>query len=271
MIWDDPWIAVATDQEGETRTFCTTLPPPVPELPAGLLFRCVRASDLDLAAWADLVRTRWSSTELMVRLQGAWIPCLFTVDGLVATCILRPIDGKWILETLKGQKGYGTLLMRSVMTWIWRFIGGPFVLAYTWELTAAQLITAWWRGWLASAAAIQYGWTFRIPQDGDACTFCPEQDVWKPLGPRPVLPLVVDGAIVSDSGLGDGWGYVSSYTGAPDWTVVAKKGGWRSLWMRSAAAPTGWRWTGEFVVVGLLNHWGHPDTLEWNTSEIASG
>jgi hypothetical protein len=161
------------------------------------------------------------------------------------------------------------------MTWIWRFTGGPFVLAYTWELTAAQLCFAWWRGWLASAAAIQYGWVFRSSQEDGSCTFCPEQDVWKPVGLRPVLPIEVDGAIVSDSGLGDGWGYVSAFSGTPDWITVAKKGGWRALWMRSLTAPTGWRWTGEFVVVGLLNHWTSTEyddsSLRWLTAEIAGG
>jgi hypothetical protein len=271
MIWDDPWIAVATDQGGEPRTFCTTLPPPVPDLPPGVIFRCVRVSDLidlqawaNLQAWADLVRTRWTVAELHQRLQNAWIPCLETADGLVGTCVLRPVGSKWILETLKAQPGYGTLLMRSVMTWIWRHVGGPFVLAYTWELSAAQLVGAWWRGWLTSAAAIQYGWVWR----DSACSFCPEQEVWTPIGPRPVLPLLVDGAVVSDSGLGDGWGYVSSYTGTPDWTAVAKKGGWRSLWMRSMVAPPGWRWTGEFVVVGLLNHWTGSGSSSWLTEEL---
>jgi hypothetical protein len=299
MIWDDPWIAVATDQGGEPRTFCTTLPPPVPELPAGVLFRCVRAGDVDLAAWADLVRTRWSTAELLVRLADAWIPYLETVDGIVATCVLRPqADGKWILETMKAQRpqqvssvsrprpqqasngvgaatphvaqhGYGTLLMRSLMTWIWRHVGGPFVLAYTWELTAVQLVAAWWRGWLASAAAIQYGWVWRTE---GSCIFCPEQEVWKPVGPRPVLPLTVDGATISDSGLGDGWGYVSSYVGTPDWSAVAKKGGWRALWLRASDSPGPlWRWTGEFVVVGLLNQFGPSDSLNWLTAEIASG
>jgi hypothetical protein len=270
MIWDDPWIAVATDQGGEPRTFCTTLPPPVPDLPAGVVFKCVRASDVDLAMWADLVRTRWTPAELLERLANTWIPCLETVDGLVATCVLRPQDGsRWILETLKAQRGFGTLLMRSLMTWIWRYVNGPFVLAYTWELTAAQLMAAWWRGWLASAATFQYGWVWR--PSGDACTFCPEQEPWNPVGPRPVMPIEVDGVILSDSGLGDGWGYISSYTGTPDWTAVAKKGGWRALWMRSAEAPSGWRWTGEFVIVGLLNHWGEPGSLDWNTAEITSG
>jgi hypothetical protein len=270
MIWDDPWIAAATDQGGPVRRFCTTLPPPVPDLSAGLVFDCVGCDVLDLVAWADLVRTRWTPAELRVRLQGAWIPCLWTRDGLVATCVLRPQGSRWILETLKAQKGYGTPLMRSLMTWIWRR-DGPFVLAYTWELTAAQLVGAWWRGWLASAAAFQYGWVWRTEETG--CTFCPESTGWKPVGPRPVLPVTVDGAVVSDSGLGDGWGYVAQWQGTPDWSVVAKKGGWRALWMRSLESPgPGWRWTGEFVVVGLLNHWGPPpDRLDWLTAEITSG
>jgi hypothetical protein len=273
MIWDDPWIAVATDQGGEPRTFCTTLPPPVPDLSAGLVFGCVTCNALDLGAWADLVRTRWTPAELLVRLQGAWIPCLWRADvGLVATCVLRPVgENRWILETLRAQSGYGTPLMRSLMTWIWRHVGGPFVLAYTWELTAAQLVGAWWRGWLASAAAIQYGWVWR--QEGD-CSFCPEATEWKPLGPRPVLPIHMgEGMAVSDSGLGDGWGYVMTTqeeAGGVDWSAFAKKGGWRSLWMRAATSPgPKWKWTGEFVVVGLLNQWGDPGPVNWITAEIA--
>ena len=77
-------------------------------------------------------------------------------------------------------------------------------------------------------------------------------------------------AVVSDSGLGDGWGYVSAVRGTPEWSTIAARGGWKRLWMRSAVAPPGaWSWTGEFVVVGLLN-WNEPtQNLSWTTAEIA--
>lgn len=76
-------------------------------------------------------------------------------------------------------------------------------------------------------------------------------------------------AIVSDSGLVDGWGHVLTVRGKPNWSEIAKKGGWRRLWMRSASCPgLGWVWTGEFVVVGRLNYDGPPVELDWITAEV---
>jgi len=90
-----------------------------------------------------------------------------------------------------------------------------------------------------------------------------------------VLPtLFQDGsgsAIISDSGLGDGWGYVSVFRGEPDWSVIAKRGGWKALWMRAPRAPKEWSWTGEFVVVGVLNQRSSDSVpIEWITAEIAA-
>lgn len=222
-------------------------------------------------AWIDLVGTRWAPVDLADRLANAWIPCLWFHDTLVATCVLRPKSDLWLLETLRARKGHGTPLMRSVMTWIWRFNSGPFVLGFVWELTAAQLAAAWWRGWLAAASAIEYGWVWRR----DSCGFCTTP--WSPISTsRLRMPTVVFGrgwtAVVTDSGLGDGWGYVLAAQGEVDWTAVATKGGWRSLWMRRAAAPSNmWRWTGEFIVVGLLNQWAPSTEADraWITAEIA--
>ena len=275
MIWGDPWIAAATDRSGGSRRFCTTIPPPPVSLAAGQRFACVRAGDLDLQGWRDLVGTRWSDTALLERLKGAWIPCLFREGALVATCVLRPQGGLWILETMRARSGYGTPLMRTLMRWIWNH-EGPFILGFTWELTLAQLGAAWWRGWLGAAAAYQYGWAFSV----DGCHFCGSQDGWAPMTePRFVVPTLIQDAestwsvVVSDSGLGDGWGYVSRWSGPVDWAVVAERGGWKALWCRSQWAPAPkWHWTGEIVVVGLLNARAPSEfDVDWVTAEVALG
>jgi hypothetical protein len=202
---------------------------------------------------------------------GAWIPCLFANGDLVATCVLRPLPDKWLLETLRAHKGYGTPLLRAVIPWLYAK-GAPFTLGYTWELSAPGLCGAWLKGWLGSATSLQYGWAWSA--EGE-CGFCPTD--WMPLQPRFVLPTFFqDGAgiaIVSDSGLGDGWGNVLLYRGSPDWTAIANKGGWKKLWMRAATRPCegqskSWNWTGEFVVVGLLNYREEAPDLEWITAEI---
>lgn len=252
MIWDDPWTLVAMTPEG------TRLPPPRTPL-AGLRFVCEQVADLDLEIWNELVGSRWTPAELRQRLADAWIPCLFLGADLVATCVLRPKPDMWILETLRSRKGYGTALMRAAIPWIYDF-GGVFTLAYTWELSLPGLAGAWWRGWLGSATTLQYGWHWSAD-----CGFCPQG--WTPIGERITLPSLIGSAVVSDSGLGDGWGYVLAYTGEPDWAAVAKKGGWRSLWMRATTAPKGWTWTGECIVVGFLNYAGQ--SVDWITAEIS--
>ena len=265
MIWDDPWIAAATDRSSRNGLFCTRLPPPVPTMPAGMTFRCVQTMTPD-AEWLALVGTRWSPKEAAARLVDSWVPLLRDEEGrLVGTCVLRNQSGSvWLLETLRSVR-YGTLLMRSVMTWIYQQ-HGPFILGYTWELTAVSLAYAWWRGWMASAVAIEYGWAF-----SEGCGFCPTDSV--PAPPVLLLPTLMrtehGWAIVNDSGLRDGWGHVVAWDGIVDWVTVAKRGGFRSLWMRGkvSTAPPQWRWTGEFVVVGMLNAC-QPETRKWITAEI---
>jgi hypothetical protein len=274
MIWGDPWIAAATDRGGVERRFCTTIPPPLTVLGTGQRFVCVRVADLNLQAWRDLVGTRWSDSALRARLVDAWIPCLYTEErGLVATCVLRPhADGLWLLETMRAIPGYGTPLMRSLMRWIYDY-AGPFVLGFTWELTITQLCAAWWRGWLSAMAALQYGWAW----SADGCHFCGAQDIWRPMmEPRFTLPTCIQGVdwsvVVSDSGLGDGWGYVSRWKGTVDWAAVAREGEWKALWCRSQWAPAPkWNWTGEIVVVGLLNAWAPSTDMDWVTAEISLG
>lgn len=303
MLWDDPWIDAATRPPTEgtgVSPFCTTLPPPLCVLDPGLRFGCEPAailSDTDLTEWRELVGTRWGLPALRQRLADAWIARLWVTEEatniLVATCVLRrgSAPSMWILETLVAQpkgKGYATALTRSAMTWIWKTNTGPFVLAYTWELTVAQLAVAWWRGWLKSAAAFEYGW---IWTGADDCQFCGRAGNRRQ-GPGPAMPLLFrsarEEAIVSDSGLGDGLGYVLSFRGEIDWSAVAQRGKWQALWWHGVSAPAGasnrstgassraiagsgaWQWTGEVIVVGLLNYdgRGHIPT-RWITAEVA--
>ena len=269
MIWGDPWTEIAT-QKSEIGQFCTTIPPPRTPLPDSATFRMIDGPNQE---WLDFVRTRWTTEEAALRLTYAVIPCLYEGDVLVATCVLRPRgDDVWILETLRAKKGWGAPFLRAVIPWIWSE-GGPFIMAYTWELSLPALVGAWWRGWLRSAAEIQYGWSW-IGQ-GESCGFCPDHG-WEPIGPRLAMPTYFQDpsengfVVVSDSGLVDGWGHVLAVRGDPDWSAVAKKGGWRRLWMRRSVSPgPGWSWTGEFVVVGLLNYnCGPRPSLEWITAEI---
>jgi hypothetical protein len=273
MISSDPWIALATDRSGSAvGPWCTTLPPPPPVLATGVTFQCSRWTAVNTSEWIALVRTQWPTSVLDMRLADAWIPCLFAGGVFVGTCVLRPPTEErawWILETLCAQKGYGTPLMRSAMTWIYKHNNGPFALAYTWELTGAQLIAAWWRGWLQSMIALEYGWTW------SGCGWCPQTtnttNTTESQFSMPTVFRFDHGiAVVSDSGLRDGWGYVTAVRGTPDWSAIATRGGWQRLWMRSAMAPSAdWRWTGEFVVVGLLNLVETPQNVEWVTAEIA--
>lgn len=292
MIWSDPWIDVATTSPTEgtgVSPFCTTLPPPRPTLPPDLRFQCDMESvisDTDLLEWRQLVGTRWDVPTLRQRLASAWIARLWLTDGkLVATCVLRrgSAAAMWILETLVAQpkgRGYATALVRSVMTWIYETgQRGPFVLAYTWELSVAQLVVAWWCGWLKSAASYENGWIWTA--SAGECKFCEKTNTDHPVGPA--MPMVFrderSEVIVSDSGRGDGIGYVLACRGDfVDWAAIVRQGGWRALWWRGASAPartavTGvgtWQQTGEVVVVGLLNYDGRGSIpTRWITTEIA--
>lgn len=279
MIWGDPWTQVATQKSDSASQFCTTIPPPRSR--DSLKFidgKKPKKPEKPGQEWLDFVRTRWTIEEAALRLTDAHIPCLFDGDALVATCVLRErkTDSLWVLETLRARKGWGARLLRAVIPWLWyEKVGGPFIMAYTWELSLPALVSAWWRGWLRSAAEIQYGWAWA--SDSSGCSFCPDHR-WEPVGPRLAMPTYFPGpsnnslAVVSDSGLVDGWGHVLAFRGGPDWSAVAKKGGWRRLWMRRRVSPgPGWSWTGEFVVVGLLNYNGFSESsssLEWITAEI---
>ena len=278
-LWKDPWIAVAAT-EG------TRLPPRMPVLGPHLSFTCTPWQSLSSKTqteWIALVGTHWSASTVEIRLAGALIPCLFvaspstpTLDGtlvgtLVATCVIRtrldvniPIH---ILETLTAQHGYATTLLRSVARRLYDTTG-PFALTYTWELTTLQLVMAWARGWMVSAVEIQRGWVWKWKRRGG----CRGQ------GPGP-LPLhnAFDNhpqllhhpnawCKVTNSGLNDRVGYVTelsvaSSTSVWDWDGICAAGQWTHLWFRSSCPPPSskqkggyWTWTGEWVVVGCLNH-----------------
>lgn len=276
QIWDDPWILIASTRTENSGPWNTTLPPPAaPPLSDGISFHCTTWPAPCAQVWADFVRTGWESPALAARLTGARVPILLDASGmLLATCVLRPRGGPerfWLLETLRARRGYGSILIRHVFAWLWAQ-GGPFVLGFTWELTVTELVWAWWRGWLRAAAAIEYGWIWRMPR-ADGCSFCPGEGVAPHRRPVFELPTLLrfagcGWAIVSDSGLHDGMGNVQAWGGIVPWDAVAEAGGWVSLWTRSVAAPAPkWLRTGEFVVVGLVNS-AAPAPAHWITAEI---
>jgi hypothetical protein len=274
MLWDDPWIAAALSEGG------TDLPPLPVTLPPDLVFSCAPASEQLCDEWIAVVGTVWSLEQLAERLADTWI-CMVRTRGkgqgqgnLVATCVLRPRAHIWFIETLVSrQRGCGSLLIRAMGPWLWKHVGGRFTLGYSWELTSSQLLYAWWRGWLRTATSIEYGWVLRLD---NSCKFCPLlKDKQKPTKTMPFLVQTAAGsAVITDSGLGDGWGYVLKQTGSPDWQLIHKRFGFHSLWCSSSDPPLterlSWQWTGEFIVTGFLNkRIGDPDYGDWITAEVA--
>jgi hypothetical protein len=243
MIWGDAWI----DDPSAG-------PPAAPELPIGVEFRCVRVDDMldvTMMRWRALVGTQWPEEALRMRLADAWIAMLLVGGGdPVATCVLRPRSGVWLLETFVARPkglGYGRHVISCAVPWIWA--RGCRSLVYTWELGLLGLASAWWRGWLRTAVLREWGWVLRGNEQRE--------------GGGDQLPILIRDpatgayAVVSDSGLRDGWGYVLMTAGVMDWPAVFKKGGWAALWYRGAASPasagaSGWQWTGEAVVVGVI-------------------
>jgi hypothetical protein len=259
-MWDHAWAHVASI-EG------TLLPPPIPILAEGYSFACYSEYPARPQTWIALVGTRWSPTELVERLTGTWIPCLFFNGNLVATCVLRPLrPNQWILETLVSrQKGSADPLIRSAFRFLWDH-GGPFSLFFTWELSLLQLVGTWWKGWSKAIRAVRSTWVWT------ADCFCHHTGLHVN-NSRFVLPTVIQppdhswSVTVSDSGLEDGWGYVLDFTGSPDWTAVAKRGGWLSLWAYGSRPGSDWGFTSHVVVVGAVNYAGEPP--RWITPEIA--
>lgn len=258
MIWDDPWIAVVTAERE------TTLLPPCTVPPDGSSLEFQRTVD---AVWCAFVGTQWDATTANARLQNAWVPHLRDAQGVLrGTCVLRPHPtaeehGVWILETLYAHRGWGTPLMRMVVAWLWRSHGARGLM-FTWELSLPTLARAFLRGWLTAAVEVQWGWTYVA----EGCSWCHSGAAeTRSLGPP--LPLRCNTVTVNDSGQRDGCGYVCSVdNGAINWSTVAKRGGWKRLWMRAATSPgPEWRWTGEIVIVAAL---GRVGPTAWTSAEI---
>jgi hypothetical protein len=242
----------------------------------------------ELEEWGAFVRTGWGAAALRQRLaEGARIVRVWdSLGGLRGTCVVRPRQpkGLWLLETLVARPqraGWGAATMHAAVRAVWEL--GGMSIGFQWELTARGLLRAWWSGWLGAAISIERGWVWMAPQvleqeQGGTCGFCPNTAAWLPERPPPLLPVVVSGAVVSDSGLWDGWGYVLAATGEVDWPAVAAVAGWRHLWFTGPVAPAGagWRWSGEVVVRGVLNKGvldcaGVVSPLAWITAEVSSG
>jgi hypothetical protein len=255
MIWSEPWI-----------TGDAPVPPAPPPLPPGVAFQCLSITDPAMEAmlirWKLLVGTHWSPAALRERLGGgAWIALL--TDGAqnpIATCVFRPRGGVWLLETLVARergRGWGRLLLRHAVPWAWDpHQGGCRSLVYIWELSPLAVIGAWWRGWLRTVVAYEWGWSLRAE---GACGFCPveQRGAHSEGAPMPMCyrdPSNGSVAVISDTGLRDGWAYVLATRGAIDWQRLLQKGGWQGLWYRGPSAPmTGdWKWTGETVVIGVI-------------------
>lgn len=264
MIWSDPWIEVATTPS-IYRPLCTRLPPPQFTMHEDIQFKVYNMNTSSnsslIPIWNKYIQTSWTTEQLKERLQNAWIACIQPKQSksILATCVLRNRyhDGVpfCILETLyvtptQRHKGYGALLMRCVMRWLWEK-NGPFILGYIWELTPSEFMYAWWRGWLSSVAEIRLGWSWKSQQIQQI------QQQQK----QSSLPLrfhTQEGdrfVVISDSGLGDGIGYIQDCSGTIDWNAIAVRGGWKGLWS-SIRQSKEWKWSGEIVVIGLLNYCG---------------
>lgn len=249
MIWDDPWTYVAIrDRE-------TTLFPPITYEEHHLEI----ATTVD-QSWCDFVKTNWTPDIVNSRLQWGGTAYVLQAPAKDATCIVRrhpAASSVWILETLHAQKGRGSQFMRTVISWLWRVQGARGVM-FVWELQGIALLKAGSRGWLSASVEYQWGWSMSL----DGCNWCGSTSVG-----RTPLPTAHESAIVSDSGKGDGIGYVYKWSGDnPNWKAVATAGGWRGLWTRSTKCPgPEWRWTGEVVIVAALGRVA--DTM-WVTAEV---
>lgn len=259
MIWSDPWIDLATTRGSHDSPYCTLLPPQRHSLPEGFVFECVKGISLSFPTWTPLIGTRFGDYEIQRRLHGSWIPCLWKDKQLIATCVLRPQHledvNLWIIESLvvdpshRGQ-GYGRILMREFMTWLWWHFGA-FVLGFTWELHMSGLLNILFSDKRKAISTIQAGWIWK----GETC----EEE------------HTTDSVLVTDSGLGDNTGYVVSWSDdRVCWPCVAKKERWHRLWCRSTTKPDGeWQWSGEIVAIGFLNA-NQPERLSnvWGHREI---
>jgi hypothetical protein len=253
MIWDDPWCVFASSEGG------TSLPPMKVVLEHHQRFDVSKENHQRF----DVSNQRFDVSDKKSEFKA----CFYEHKQLVSSCVLHLYDTSsnvWILETfsaIKKHQGYGTMLLRCVMDWIYNYTGQRFILGYTWELTVLEFVGAWWKGWLKTAHTIEYGWAIDREEGAEETEEAEGAES--------------NNTILSESGLNDGWGTViqNQQSGVTNWNKLMESRGWNHLWMRSATRPPGslgskWRWTGEIVVVGLLNkprgvdidtHWITPD------------
>jgi hypothetical protein len=255
MLWSEPWLELAASPAG------TLIPPPRQVLPSGWHYERVSATAGITADWLDFVGAGLPVEAACQRVgRDASVACLFVKSVLVATCILRPVaDRVWSLETFVARprrRRYGEWLLRCVMRDLWAHRGAALV--FQWEIAGLPaLLGAAWRGWIRAARRIDYGWRWRRAAEAASCGFCPVTAAWLPsVEEKEKDEVVVEGVLVVDSGLCDGWGYVldmpANRTGI-NWTRVAAAGGWRELWWAGAMSPGAeWHWTGEWIVHGRV-------------------
>ena len=232
MLWNNPWIDLAIAG--------THLGPLPPNMGTSRFVMDTRET-LDISGWISFVGTQLSPEIVYYRLQRSYIACLY--DGaLVATCVLRKTNpNTYTIETLLAKpksRGYGALLIHAAVHALYRV--GPCSLVYTWELNLKTLIWAYMRGWLRSMLALEYGWV-RPPTK-------------KYESPSLDKPIHAYGLWLSDSGLNDNYVYIEPDPGTDitkiSWNFCTNK----TLWIKSSVCPgPGWRWTGEFIVIGGLN------------------
>ena len=275
-VWSHPWIAAALSPEG------VKVPP---EAPTGVRWNTAivqELNDQELTEWGAFVRTGWDAAALRTRLAGGAVIIRVWDSGgqLRGTCVVRPRDNYlWLLETLVARPrgaGWGGATMHAAVRAIWDR-GGSSV-GFVWELSAGGLLRAWWRGWMAAAVSVEWGW--RWSSADSICGFCPNTTAWIPTKRPPVMPVVVSegslSIVVSDSGLMDGWAHILAVSGhGVNWERVAKIGEWRDLWFVGSKPPADgdWHWTGEAVVRGILNKGSirlPMDSVSWITAEVSS-
>jgi len=206
-IWDDPWCCLAA--KGPTR-----LPPePVNWSAAGVQLVIIPGM-MATQEWIRFIQTGWSVEEARQRLSDAKILMCRDRDNIRGTCVLRQRDNWWILETLRADVGYGSIIMRGAVRWLWDQTAGLFRLTFLWEIShVGGLVGSIYRGWWRAVRQIRWGWIWR--QEGAAdCGWCAGGAAVLPWRKRPTLPVILKNAVVvTDSGLKDGCGYVVSFAG----------------------------------------------------------
>lgn len=241
MIWDDPWCVVAKQPGG------TALPPIHYELPDDIKFSLLDKGDnKGLNEWMTFVKTSLPPSGVLQRISSTcYIPVLKKEGVIIATCVLRHMKQDfWMLESLTAVHGYATPLLQQVMPLLYKLQRGRFSLGFTWELTVLGILGAWLKGWLSTMVSVKQGFIF----EGNEIKKSRDTSIVT------VFPSSQNADI----------GEVSEFTGDPNWSLVKRLLGFKTLWMRSYVAPRGWRSSGEIIVLGCLNR-RKSQIVEWPT------